>query len=156
MRKQDSRVPVLPLFRRLRLPVALVALAILAGPTAGAVCLHAMAGTMDHGETAPAMPMEHAGDSETPPCHETPEAPLPTHSSHDAPQGDCASPCCTAQAPAPETTPPALAGSSVAVPAPTPVDAEPVRHLTAERIETVWSPPPRPTRLHAELQRFLI
>jgi len=156
LRKQDSRVPVLPLFRRLRLPVALVALAILAGPTAGAVCLHAMAGTMDHGETAPAMPMEHAGDSETPPCHETPEAPLPTHSSHDAPQGDCASPCCTAQAPAPETTPPALAGSSVAVPAPTPVDAEPVRHLTAERVETVWSLPPRPTRLHAELQRFLI
>ncbi|MBC14662.1 MAG: hypothetical protein CMM85_17050 [Rhodothermaceae bacterium] len=147
---------MLPLFRRLRLPVALVALAILAGPTAGAVCLHAMAGTMDHGETAPAMPMEHAGDSETPPCHETPEAPLPTHSSHDAPQGDCASPCCTAQAPAPETTPPALAGSSVAVPAPTPVDAEPVRHLTAERVETVWSLPPRPTRLHAELQRFLI
>lgn len=156
MSRQDSRITVLPLFRRLHLPAALVALAILAGPTAGAVCLHAMAGTMDDGETMPAMPMEPAGDSEMPPCHETPEAPPPSHSDHDAPQGDCASPCCMVQVPLPETTPPVLAGASVAVPAPVVVDAEPVARPGVEQVATAWSPPPRPTRLHAELQRFLI
>lgn len=99
-------------------------------------------------------PMSHDGSAPAP-CHEEPPAPEPASPSDGHGLHDCASPCCLAEAPAPEA-PSLVVLSAQMVPAPLAaavnVEDEPV--VPTEIPEA--SPPPRPTRLHAVFQRFLI
>lgn len=157
--REDSRPPVLPLLRRLRLPAFVAALAILAGPAASAACLHAMADVMHDGPAMPMgeRPMEHPampmGHGETPPCHDEPAEPPPPADGHGL--HDCASPCCLAEAPVSDA-PPVVASAAQAVPAPTVVEVEPEAEPAVPAVEPDASPPPRSARLHAVFQRFLI
>ena len=153
---------MLATLRHLRPLALLMAVALGAGPAA-AVCGH-LAMEMDAveaGATAMesahgAAPMAHAVPTaheatppEAPPCHDAPEPPAPPTDGHD-----CASACCTAQAPAPEPQAPAPSASVADVPAPLAVPVEAPAAPTSPVPEA--APPPPPERLHVVFQRFLI
>ena len=150
---EDSRRPVLALLRRLRSPALVAVLAILAGPSASAACLHAMADAAHGGH---AMPMGEAprGHDEAPPCHETPEPGAPTpsdgHGLHD-----CTSPCCLAEAPVSDA-PSVVVSAAQAVPAPLTVEIDVPAAPLVPAVDPAETPPPRTARLHAVFQRFLI
>ncbi len=146
------------MLRSLR-PVAavLLALAFVAGP-ASAACLHGADHEMPMEEMGHEMPMsEHApadgppNPGEMPPCHDEPatDAPAPA-----PPVDGCASACCAVQA-AVETPAPLPTADAVVLLAVVARDvlAEPV----LGPVPTPEGPPLRPrTRLHVELERFLI
>ena len=139
-------------------PVAavLLAVALATGPVSAA-CLHGAGHEMPTETTGHEMPIGEHAPAETPPCHDAPEAPphdVPPHETPAPPADDCASACCAAQAvaDAPAPLPAADAVALLAIVA-TDVLVAPL----AEPVPTPEGPPLRPrTRLHVELERFLI
>lgn len=126
-------------------------LALVAGPATGAACAHLgdMTSASGHEMGGPAMAHGEMAHNEAPPCH---DAPVPVE---EAPASqDCASACCAADVPPPVTTAHVLTVSDV----PTPLAFE-VRGPEATPPVAAVPPtpsPPRPTRLHVEIGRFLI
>ncbi|GAB5537087.1 MAG: hypothetical protein Rubg2KO_33360 [Rubricoccaceae bacterium] len=140
---------MLPTLRRFPLLAALVALSLVLGPAASALCVHLAGGHEEHASLEMPMDMEEPTEA---PCHESPAPETPP--ARDTPGGaDCDAPCCVAAAEeAPLTVapsvPPLVVAARVSLGMAWPAtDATPTASATG---------PPPPPRLYLETGRIRV